>query len=64
MSEKLKKSTRPARWEEIKRGAVEPEKPTKLPNVAMPRPVTTTVPSSNAVGNSGSGSSAGDGKGK
>ena len=57
MSEKLKKSTRPARWEEIKRGAVEPEKPTKLPNVAMPRPVVT-------AGNSGSGSGAGDGKGK
>lgn len=28
MSEKLKESTGPARREEIKRGAVEPEKPT------------------------------------
>lgn len=47
MSEKREGTTQ-ARPEEIRKGVVQPEKPTKLPNVAPPRPVSTTTPPPNS----------------
>lgn len=41
MSDETKKAARPPK--EVQRGAVQPEKPTKLPNVAQPRPTSTTT---------------------
>jgi hypothetical protein len=40
MTDKAQKTAAPAK--EVRKGAVQPEKPTRLPNVGQPRPVSTT----------------------
>ena len=40
MTDKAQKTAPPAK--EVRKSAVQPEKPTRLPNVGQPRPVSTT----------------------